>query len=51
MTNLIAFHNEMTPLMDEGRAADVVYLEFSEALDTVFVSIITVKLTKYEFDK
>lgn len=37
--------------MDEGRAAEVVYLRFSEAFDTVSVNIVIEKLTKYVFDK
>ena len=30
-TNLITFYNEVTSLLDEGRAADAVYLNFSKA--------------------
>ena len=45
LTNLIAFYNEMTGLLDEGRAADVVYLNFCKAFDTVSCNID--KLTKY----
>lgn len=31
LTNLIAFCNEMIDLMDEGRAVDVVYFDFTKA--------------------
>ncbi|KAK4824713.1 hypothetical protein QYF61_017939 [Mycteria americana] len=34
-TNLINFYNETTGLVDEGRAVDIVYLDFSKAFDTV----------------
>lgn len=32
----IAFHNETTIWMDEGRAMHIVSLDFSKAFDTVF---------------
>lgn len=51
MTNLIVFHNEVTCLMDKGRVADVIYLKFSEALNTVSVNSIIEKLIKYVFGK
>jgi len=31
----IAFYNGMTGWVDEGRAVDIVYLDFSKAFDTV----------------
>lgn len=46
LTNLIAFYNEMIHVADEGRTADVVYLEFSEAFSTVPYDILTEKLTE-----
>ena len=30
MTNLISFYDKVTYLVDEGKAVDVVYLEFSK---------------------
>lgn len=33
--NLISFYDEMTSLVDEGRAADIFYLDISKAFDGV----------------
>ena len=35
LTNLISFHDKATHLVDEGKAVDVVYLDFSKAIDTI----------------
>ncbi|KAK4826654.1 LOW QUALITY PROTEIN: hypothetical protein QYF61_010639 [Mycteria americana] len=43
LTNLINFYHEMTGL-DEGRAVDIVYLDFSKAFDTVCHKILTDEL-------
>ncbi|KAK4830476.1 hypothetical protein QYF61_011200 [Mycteria americana] len=34
LTNLTNFYDEMTGLVDEGRAVDAVYLKFNKAFDT-----------------
>lgn len=44
LTNLIALHNQMTSLVNEGRTAHVVYLSFDKAFGTV--SSIIDELTK-----
>jgi len=46
LTNMRAFYDGMTGWVDEGRAVDVVYLNFSKTFDTVSHNILLWKLRK-----
>ncbi|MCQ4078919.1 hypothetical protein FK519_29625, partial [Klebsiella pneumoniae] len=51
LTNLISFYDQVTHLVDEGKAVDVIYLDFSKAFDTISHSILLEKLVAHGLDR
>jgi len=50
LTNLISFYDQVTLPVDEGKAVDVVYLDFSKAFDSAPHSTLLEKLAAHGLD-
>jgi len=51
LNNLIPFYDKVTRLVDEGKAVDVVYLDFTKAFDSASHSILPEKLAAHDLDE
>jgi len=51
LTNLASFYDEVTHVVDHGKSADVIFLDFSKVSSTVSLSILLDKMSSLQLDK